>query len=99
MFDPTYKQLKERGFEPARLSKNNRSFPEYMKFQDNEILILAEYAGEREYIIHRLYNRFGRHYSPIEVQTLKKFENINSLDELISFLIKDEELCELNPPY
>lgn len=99
MFDPTYSELKEKNFEPARLSRNSKSFPEYMRFQANGIQILAEYLGEKEYIIHRLYNRFGRHYSPTEVQTLEKFENINSLDELISFLIKDEELCELNPPY
>ena len=99
MFDPTSSEQKKKGFEPTRLSKNNRSFPEYMKYQTEDISILAEYAGNNEYMIHRLYNRFGRHYSPTEIQTLEKFENICSLDSLISFLIKDEELCELNPPY
>ncbi len=99
MFDPTYTQLKEKGFKPTRLSENKSSFPEYMKLCHNDILILVEYIGQDQYAIHRASNRYGRHYSPIEIQNLRKFENINSLDELVSFLIEDDESCELNPPY
>ncbi len=99
MFDPTYEQLKEKGFEPARLSKNSESFPEYMKLYKQEILILAEHIGKGEYSIHRLNNRYGRHYSPNEISSLERFENIDTLDSLIEFLINDEESCELSPPY
>ena len=99
MFDPTYQQLTEKGFEPARLSRNNESFPEYMKFHKEHILIITEHMIGGEYSIHRLNNRYGRNYSPNEISSLKRFENLNSLDELINFLMEDEEPCELSPPY
>ena len=99
MFDPTYQQLAEKGFEPTRLSKNNESFPEYMKLYKEDVLIITAHIGGGEYSIHRLNNRYGRNYSPNEISSLKRFEDLNSLDELIDFLMKDEEQCELNPPY
>lgn len=98
MFDPTYNQLVESGFEPARLLKENSSFPEYMGLRTKEIYIIAEHTGQGEYSIHRMTNPYGRHYEPVEIMSLDRFENINSLEELIKFLTEDKEPSTLSPP-
>lgn len=98
MFDPTYKQLKERGFTPTRLPKKNGELPRYLSLHINDTFIITEHVKGKEYTIHRLKNKYGRCYAPYEIEGGEKFDNIKSLDELIEFLVNDTEPSELNLP-
>ncbi|MDO8508683.1 MAG: hypothetical protein Q7S27_03290 [Nanoarchaeota archaeon] len=99
MFDPNYDELKQKGFQETRISNIHGEFPHYMQLYNEGTKIIVEHIVDGSYSVHRLNNRFGRNYSPIEIMADPKFEEISSLDHLISFIKKDEELSELNPRF
>ncbi len=95
MIDPTYQQLVESNFIPIRL-QNNEKYPEYMGFEQEDLSIIAMHVINDEYVIHSLTNKYSRLYDQKEIDSLPKFDSLNSIPEIISFLKKDRTRSQFN---
>jgi len=90
MFDPTYQELVQNEFSPVR-TKSQAKYPEYLGLQKEGVLVIAIHIIENEYAIHLVENLYGRYYHQHEIDGLRKFDKVNSLEKLICLLKSDQE--------
>lgn len=89
MNEVRYSELLKRGFKPTRTKVIGRQLPEYLILEEDSISIITKYSQDNSYSIHLATNKYWRSYEEWEFED-ERFDNINSLEQLIDFLKSDE---------